>query len=75
MSIVANRFKGVRAALCHEPFSAKMARLHNDANVLVLGGRIVADGIAKEVVEVFLTTDFEGGRHKRRIDLIEELTS
>ncbi|NPA40172.1 MAG: ribose 5-phosphate isomerase B [Thermodesulfobacteria bacterium] len=75
MSIVANRFKGVRAALCLEPFSAKMARLHNDANVLVLGGRIVADGIAKEVVKTFLETPFEGGRHQRRIELIEKLTS
>ncbi len=74
MSIVANRFPGIRAALCSEPFSAKMARLHNDANVLVLGGRIVADGIAKEIVDVFLSTPFEGGRHQRRLDLIEKLT-
>nr|MCR5853814.1 ribose 5-phosphate isomerase B [Thermodesulfobacteriota bacterium] len=74
MSIVANRFHGIRAALCHEPFSAKMARLHNNANVLVLGGRIIGDGIAIEVVKTFLKTPFEGGRHERRINLIEKLT-
>ena len=74
MSIVANRFPGIRAALCHEPFSAKMARLHNNANVLVLGGRIIGDGIAIEIVKTFLKTPFEGGRHQRRINLIEKLT-
>lgn len=74
MSIVANRFPGIRAALCHEPFSAKMARLHNNANVLVLGGRLIGDGMAVEIVKTFLTTEFEGGRHERRIKLIEELT-
>ncbi|WP_038057781.1 ribose 5-phosphate isomerase B [Thermodesulfobacterium hydrogeniphilum] len=74
MSIVANRFKGIRAALCHEPFSAKMARLHNNANVLIMGGRLIGDGMAIEIVKTFLSTDFEGGRHERRINLIEELT-
>lgn len=74
MSIVANRFSGIRAALCHEPFSAKMARLHNNANVLVLGGRIIGDGIAIEIVKTFFETPFEGGRHERRINLIEKLT-
>jgi ribose 5-phosphate isomerase B len=74
MSIVANRFSGIRAALCHEPFSAKMARLHNNANVLVLGGRIIGDGIALEIVKTFFETPFEGGRHERRINLIEKLT-
>ena len=74
MSIIANRFPGIRAALCHEPFSAKMARLHNNANVLVLGGRIIGDGIAIEIVKTFLKTPFEGGRHQRRINLIEKLT-
>ena len=74
MSIVANRFPGIRAALCHEPFSAKMARLHNNANVLVLGGRVIGDGIAIEIVKTFLKTPFEGGRHERRINLIEKLT-
>jgi len=74
MSIVANRFPGIRAALCHEPFSAQMARRHNDANVLVLGGRLIGDGMAIEIVKTFLSTDFEGGRHERRLNLIEELT-
>ncbi|WP_028840930.1 ribose 5-phosphate isomerase B [Thermodesulfobacterium hveragerdense] len=73
MSIVANRFSGIRAALCHEPFSAKMARLHNDANVLVLGGRMIGDGMAVEIVKTFLETPFEGGRHERRLELIEKL--
>lgn len=74
MSILANRFPYIRAALCHEPFSAKMARLHNNANVLVLGGRIIGDSMAIEIVKVFLTTPFEGGRHEKRLDLIESLT-
>lgn len=74
MSIIANRFSGIRAALCHEPFSAKMARLHNNANVLVLGGRLVGDGMAIEIVKTFLSTEFEGGRHERRLNLVEELS-
>ncbi|MCD6489854.1 MAG: ribose 5-phosphate isomerase B [Thermodesulfobacterium sp.] len=74
MSIVANRFPGIRAALCHEPFSAKMSRLHNNANVLVLGGRIIGEGIALEIVKTFFETPFEGGRHERRINLIEDVT-
>ncbi len=60
MSIVANRFPGIRAALCHEPFSAQMARRHNNANVLVLGGRLIGDGMAIEIVRTFLSTEFEG---------------
>lgn len=74
MSIFANRFPGIRAALCHEPFSAQMARRHNNANVLVLGGRLIGDGMAVEIVRVFLTTEFEAGRHERRILLIDELS-
>lgn len=73
MSIVANKFKGVRAALCHEPYSAKMSRLHNDANILVLGGRMIGKGLAKEIAMVWFTTEFEGGRHQRRLDKIEEI--
>ncbi len=73
MSIIANRFPGVRAALCLDPFLAKMARLHNDANVLVMGGRIIADGLAEEIVKTFFDTPFEGGRHQRRLELIESL--
>jgi len=73
MSIVANKFKGVRAALCHEPYSARMSRLHNDANVLVLGGRVIGKELAKEIAMVWFTTEFEGGRHQRRLDKITEI--
>jgi len=73
MSIVANRFPGIRAALCHEPFSAKLARRHNNANVLVLGGRLIGDGLAIEILKTFLTEPFEGGRHERRLNMIEDL--
>jgi ribose 5-phosphate isomerase B len=72
MSITANRFRRVRAALCHDVYSAKMSRLHNDANVLAMGGRIVGPGVALEILEVFLKTEFEGGRHKKRLDLIDD---
>ena len=71
MSITANRFKGVRAALCYNIFGARMSRLHNDANVLALGERVLGEGIAVEILDVFLKTEFEGGRHKKRIDLID----
>ncbi len=73
MSMVANRFPGVRAALCHELFTTQMARRHNDANVLVLGGRVLGDVLALEMVKVFLETPFEGGRHARRVEMIENL--
>jgi ribose 5-phosphate isomerase B len=72
MSITANRFKGVRAALCQDVYSAKMSRLHNNANILAMGGRIVGLGVALEILEVFLKTQFEGGRHEKRLDLIDE---
>ena len=71
MSIVANKVRGIRAALCHEPYSARMSRLHNNANVLVLGGRIIGPEMAREVTRVFLETEFEGGRHQRRVEKIE----
>ncbi len=74
MSMVANRFPGIRAALCHELFTARMSRLHNDANVLVLGGRVIGDVLALEMVKVFLETPFEGGRHLRRVNQIDELS-
>lgn len=67
-------FSKIRAALCHEPFSAQMARRHNNANVLVLGGRLIGGGMAVEVVRAFLETEFDGGRHERRINLIDELS-
>ncbi len=71
MSIVANRYRGVRAALCHDIYTAKYSRLHNDANILVMGGRTVGEGVAFEMIKTFLETPFEGGRHKRRIDKID----
>lgn len=67
MSIVANRFAGVRAALCSDIFSVRMSREHNDSNILVLGGRIVGDALAFELVKTWLATPFEGGRHLDRI--------
>ncbi len=71
MSIVANRFPGIRAALCHDVYTAKMSRLHNDANVLVMGGRVLSPEVAQEMVKVWLTEPFEGGRHERRLRKIE----
>ena len=73
ISIAANKIKGVRAACCSDYFSAKMTRAHNDANILCLGGRVVGAGLAAELVDVFLSTGFEGGRHQRRVDLITAL--
>jgi len=73
MSIVANKFPKVRAALCNDLFTAKMSRLHNDANILVLGGRIVGKGLAKEIVKVWLSTSFEGERHCARLDKITRI--
>jgi ribose 5-phosphate isomerase B len=70
MSIVANKIPGIRAALCSEPFSARMSRLHNDANVLVLGGRVTGRNLAEEIVATWLETPFEGGRHARRVEKI-----
>ena len=71
--LAANKVRGVRAALCNDLYTARMARAHNDANVLSIGGRIVAEGLADEIVQLFLTTDFEGGRHARRVAQITEL--
>ncbi|MDK2879536.1 MAG: ribose 5-phosphate isomerase [Thermoanaerobacteraceae bacterium] len=68
--IAANKVKGIRAALCHDTFSARMSRMHNDANVLTMGGRVIGPGLATAIVEEWLKSDFEGGRHKRRIDKI-----
>lgn len=73
ISITANKVKGIRCALCSEPLSAKMTRLHNDANVLALGGGLIGDNMAKEIVDVFLDTEFSGEeKHRRRIDMIEK---
>ena len=72
MSIAANKYRGIRAALCHETYSAKYTRLHNDANVLCIGALVTGRGLAKEITDVFLETEFEGGRHKVRVDMITE---
>jgi RpiB/LacA/LacB family sugar-phosphate isomerase len=71
MSMTANRHPGVRAALCHDAFTAEMARRHNDANVLCVGGRSTGVGVAEQMVRIFLETPFEGGRHQRRTERIE----
>lgn len=71
MSMVANRHKGVRAALCHNILTARLSRQHNDANILTMGGRIIGITLAQEMVREFLATPFEGGRHERRVNQID----
>ncbi len=73
MSICANKIKGIRAAVASDHFSVKYTRLHNDANILCLGARVIGAGTAEELVDLFLNTEFEGGRHQRRVDLITSL--
>ncbi|MCR4896303.1 MAG: ribose 5-phosphate isomerase B [Lachnospiraceae bacterium] len=74
ISISANKVPGIRCALCSEPLSAKMTRLHNDANVLALGGAMIGNNLALEILDTFLETEFSGEeRHQRRIDLIEQI--
>jgi ribose 5-phosphate isomerase B len=73
MSMVANKYPKVRAALCNDLFSAKMSRMHNDANVLVLGGRVIGKDLASEIVKVWLTTPFEGERHLKRLNKIKNI--
>lgn len=73
ISMAASKIKGIRAAVCSDYFSAKYTRLHNDANILGLGGRVLGVGLALELVEVFLTTEFEGGRHARRVNMLDDI--
>ena len=73
ISIAANKVKGIRAACCDDHFSVKYTRLHNDANILCLGGRVVGPGVVCELVDLFVETEFEGGRHARRVSLIHEI--
>ena len=73
MSMVANKFQNVRAALCAEPFAARMSRQHNDANILILGGRMLGETMALETVETWLNTSFEGERHQRRLEMFDRL--
>lgn len=73
MSLAANKVKGIRAAVCSEPYSAKMARAHNNANILCFGARVVGSELAKMIVDTYLDTSFEGGRHQRRVDMIMKI--
>ena len=73
ISMAANRVKGARAALCSEPLSARMSRQHNDANILCMGGRMIGIEMAKEILTVWLNTEFEGGRHQRRVDQLDSI--
>ena len=73
ISLAANKVKGVRACVCSEPYTARMSRLHNNANVLCFGARVVGSELAKMITQVWLETEFEGGRHQRRVDQIMEI--
>ena len=72
MSIQANRYKGIRASHCTDTFSARMTRMHNNSNILCLGQRITGTGLALDIVDTWLNTEFEGGRHQNRLDMIEK---
>ena len=73
MSLAANKFKGIRAACVSETYSAKMSRAHNNSNVLCIGSRVIGSEVAKMIVEIFATTEFEGGRHLKRVNKIKEI--
>lgn len=73
MSMCANKFNGIRAAVCSDTFSAKMTRRHNDANVLCMGARVIGVCLAEDIVDIFLENEFEGGRHKTRVDMMAEI--
>jgi len=72
MSIVVNRFPGIRGTLCSDLYTAKLCREHNDSNILIMGGRVVGHGLAREIVKIWLSTPFEGGRHQKRLDKINQ---
>ena len=73
MSIAANKHKGIRAACCSDTFSARLTREHNDANVLCFGARVVGEGLAYDLADIFVSTDYEGGKHARRVAMLDEL--
>ena len=73
MSMAANKHKGIRAACCSDTFSARLTRLHNDANVLCFGARVVGQGLALDLADIFVDTEFEGGKHKTRIDMFVDI--
>ncbi|MBQ0110511.1 MAG: ribose 5-phosphate isomerase B [Oscillospiraceae bacterium] len=73
ISLAANKVKGIRAAVCSESYSARLTRAHNNANIIAFGARVVGEDTAKDIVNAFLNTPFEGGRHQRRVDMITEI--
>ncbi len=73
MSIAANKIDGIRAAVCHDAYTAKFTRLHNDSNVLCVGARVTGSEVALDLVNIFISTEFEGGRHERRVNLITDM--
>lgn len=73
MSMAANKYRGIRAAVCGDTFSARMTRMHNNANVLCIGARVTGPGLAKDIVDAFLQAEFEGGRHAIRVDMISDI--
>ena len=73
ISLAANKVRGIRCAVCSEPYSAKLSRMHNDSNMLAFGARVVGIELAKMIVDAWLTAAFEGGRHQRRVDMIMEI--
>ncbi len=73
ISIAANKVAGIRAVVCSEPYSAKLSRQHNNANILALGARVIAPDLAKMIIDEFLAAEFEGGRHQKRIDMLSEI--
>ena len=73
ISIAANKVRGIRCAHCHDTYSAKYTRLHNDANMLAFGQKVIGEGLMLEIVDIFLNTEFEGGRHQRRVDKISAI--
>lgn len=73
ISLAANKVKGVRAAVCSEPYSAKLTRMHNDANIIAFGARVVGEAMAEMIVYEFLNAKYEGGRHQRRVDMIGDI--
>lgn len=73
ISIAANKIDGIRAALCHDSYTAKMSKLHNNANILVLGGRVLGKSLAIDIVDTYINAEFEGGRHQGRLDKIHKI--
>ena len=73
MSMCANKYNGIRAALCSDTFSARMTRMHNDANVICMGARVIGSFLATDILDIFLKSEFEGGRHKIRVDMMADI--